>query len=123
MKKKILISLATLIIIILTVLIILDFNNKNVQFKNQKFNGLDMTSSKIIVEDGMSSFQTTIVNNTVKDYKLNKFTIIVKDKNNKVIAEIPSYDETIIKNGETKKIGTAIDIDLSSASSIEYSDK
>lgn len=123
MKKKILISLATLIIIILTVLIILDFNNKNVQFKNQKFNGLDMTSSKIIVEDGMSSFQTTIVNNTGKDYKLNKFTIIVKDKNNKVIAEIPSYDETIIKNGETKKIGTAIDIDLSSASSIEYSDK
>ena len=123
MKKKILISLATLIIIILTVLIILDFNNKNVQFKNQKFNGLDMTSSKIIVEDGMSSLQTTIVNNTGKDYKLNKFTIIVKDKNNKVIAEIPSYDETIIKNGETKKIGTAIDIDLSSASSIEYSDK
>ena len=46
-----------------------------------------MTSSKIIVEDGMSSFQTTIVNNTKKDYKLTKFTIIVKDKNNKIIAE------------------------------------
>ena len=121
MKKKILISLITSAIIILIVLIILDFNNKNIKFKNQKFNSLDMTSSKIIVEDGMSSFQTTIVNNTKKDYKLTKFTIIVKDKNNKIIAEIPSYEEIVIKSGEKKNIGTAIDKDLSNAKSVEYS--
>ena len=121
MKKKILISLVTSAIIILIVLIILDFNNKNIKFKNQKFNSLDITSSKIIVEDGMSSFQTTIVNNTKKDYKLTKFTIIVKDKNNKIIAEIPSYEEIVIKSGEKKNIGTAIDKDLSNAKSVEYS--
>ena len=121
MKKKILISLVTSAIIILIVLIILDFNNKNIKFKNQKFNSLDMTSSKIIVEDGMSSFQTTIVNNTKKDYKLTKFTIIVKDKNNKIIAEITSYEEIVIKSGEKKNIGTAIDKDLSNAKSVEYS--
>lgn len=121
MKKKILISLVTSAIIILIVLIILDFNNKNIKFKNQKFNSLDMTSSKIIVEDGMSSFQTTIVNNTKKDYKLTKFTIIIKDKNNKIIAEIPSYEEIVIKSGEKKNIGTAIDKDLSNAKSVEYS--
>ena len=121
MKKKILISLVTSAIIILIVLIILDFNNKNIKFKNQKFNSLDMTSSKIIVEDGMSSFQTTIVNNTKKDYKLTKFTIIVKDKNNKIIAEIPSYEEIVIKSGEKKNIVTAIDKELSNAKSVEYS--
>ena len=121
MKKKILISLVTSAIIILIVLIILYFNNKNIKFKNQKFNSLDMTSSKIIVEDGLSSFQTTIVNNTKKDYKLTKFTIIVKDKNNKIIAEIPSYEEIVIKSGEKKNIGTAIDKDLSNAKSVEYS--
>lgn len=122
MKKKILISLIIIIIIVLSILIIIS-KKDDLTFENQKFNDLEMTESKIIVEEDMSIFKTTIVNNTGKDYKLGYFTIIVKDKDNKVIAELPSYDETIIKNGESKQIGTAIDIDLSNAKSIEYSNK
>ena len=48
-------------------------------------------------------------------------TSFCKYKNNKIIAEIPSYEEIVIKSGEKKNIGTAIDKDLSNAKSVEYS--
>ncbi len=40
-----------------------------------------------------------------------------------MITTIPGYVGDVIKNGETRTINSSIDIDLSNASSIEYSVK
>lgn len=89
--------------------------------KDQTFDGLQMTNTSLVTTDGISSLVTEVTNNTGSDYYLNEFTITVKNADGTVVATLPGYVGEVIRNGETKTINSSIDIDLSSATSIEYS--
>lgn len=95
--------------------------NKNEEInKDQVVDGNLMRNTSVFVEDGISYFVIDVTNNTGKDYSLEEYVIIVKDTNGNEIVRIPGYIGSILKNGETKTIKSSINMDLSSAGSIEY---
>lgn len=94
--------------------------NENV-IKDQNFEGLTITNTSLVTENGISTLVTQVTNNTSADYELIEFIITVKDANGNVIAKFPGYVGEIIRIGETRIINSSIDIDLSNAASIEYS--
>lgn len=138
MKKKIIIIVIIAIVVIMSLLMIVSNiskknNNKEEKLpvvntekeviKDQEFDGLKMTNTSLIYENGVSKLETIVENNSGNDYNLIEFSIIVKDKNDEVITTIPGYVGETIKNGEKKKINSSIDMDLSKAKKIEYNVK
>lgn len=141
MKKKIFVVIISIIIILLGILICVSCSNKKVEkenndketkvvvnkekdiVKDQKVDGLDMKNTSLVITDGISKLETEVINNTGSDYELKEFTIIIKDSEDKTIIELPGYVGEVIKNGETKKINSSVDIDLSNAKKVEYSVK
>lgn len=95
-------------------------NNENV-VKDQTFEGLQMTNTSLVTTDGISTLVTEVTNNTGADYYLNEFVITVRAADGTVMATLPGYVGEVILNGETRTINSSIDIDLSTAASIEYS--
>lgn len=89
--------------------------------KDQTFDGLQMTNTSLVTTDGISTLVTEVANNTGADYYLNEFTITVKAEDGSVIATLPGYVGEVIRDGEVRTINSSIDIDLSKATSIEYS--
>lgn len=98
-------------------------NTEENVIKDQTFEGLTFTNTSVTTVNGISTLITQVSNNTGVDYTLNEFTIIAKDAEGNVVATIPGYVGSVIKNGETRTIDSSIDRDLSTASSIEYSVK
>lgn len=96
-------------------------NTNEEVIKDQEFEGLKMTNTSLVTVGGVSTLVTEVSNNTGSDYYLNEFTITAKNADGKVLATLPGYVGDVIRNGETKVINSSIDIDLSSATSIEYS--
>ena len=94
--------------------------NKDV-IKDQEVDGLKMTNTTLIYENGISTLITEVSNNTGTDYHLNEFNITVKDKDGNVMSNLKGYVGGTIPNGETRTINTSSDLDLSKATSIEYS--
>ena len=88
--------------------------------KDQEVDGLKMTNTSLTITNGISTLVTEVSNNTGSDYQLEEFTIIIKDKDDNVLATIPGYVGETIENGSTKTIDSSIDIDLSNATSVEY---
>lgn len=138
MKKKniVIIALIILILIVLGVVLIsgnvdnksdektnTTVNNEKGVTKDQIVDGLKLENTSLIITNGISTLETTVINNTGKDYELKEFTITIKDKDDKVITTIPGYVGGIIKDKETKKINSSVDIDLSNARKVEYSIK
>ena len=98
-------------------------NTEENLIKDQTFEGLTFTNTSLTTTNGVSTLITEVSNSTGSDYTLEEFTITIKNKDGEVITTIPGYVGDVIKNGETRTINSSIDIDLSSASSIEYSVK
>ena len=98
-------------------------NTEENVIKDQTFEGLTFTNTSLTTTNGVSTLITEVSNSTGSDYTLEEFTITIKNKDGEVITTIPGYVGDVIKNGETRTINSSIDIDLSSASSIEYSVK
>ena len=98
-------------------------NTEENVIKDQTFEGLTFTNTSLTTTNGVSTLITEVSNSTGSDYTLEEFTITIKNKAGEVITTIPGYVGDVIKNGETRTINSSIDIDLSSASSIEYSVK
>ena len=98
-------------------------NTEENVIKDQTFEGLTFTNTSLSTTNGVSTLITEVSNSTGSDYTLEEFTITIKNKDGEVITTIPGYVGDVIKNGETRTINSSIDIDLSSASSIEYSVK
>jgi len=88
--------------------------------RDQEVDGIRMTNTSLITQNGLSYLNTKVTNNTKKDYKLEKYWIIVKDKDGKVILKMLGYVGEVIKAGETRELRSTTTEDLSSASSIEY---
>ena len=93
--------------------------NENV-IKNQNIDGIEITNTSLVYEDGISYLKATVTNHTGTDYELSEYRISVKDSNGNVIVTIPGYIGNILKDGESKLINTMISEDLSKATSIEY---
>ena len=93
--------------------------NENV-IKNQVVDGIEMKDTSMITENGVTTFQTTVVNNTGSDYRLNEYSIIVKDQEGNIIKTIPGYIGSTIKNGESKKLKSTTNADMVNAYSVEY---
>lgn len=91
--------------------------------KDQEFEGLKMSNTSLVVENGVSTLVSEVSNNTGADYYLNEFVITVKDVDGRVITTLPGYVGDVIRNGQTTIINSSIDVDLSNAASIEYSVK
>ena len=98
-------------------------NTEENVIKDLTFEGLTFTNTSLTTTNGVSTLITEVSNSTGSDYTLEEFTITLKIKDGEVITTIPGYVGDVIKNGETRTINSSIDIDLSSASSIEYSVK
>ncbi len=98
-------------------------NTEENVIKDQTFEGLTFTNTSLTTTNGVSTLITEVSNSTGSDYTLEEFTITIKNKAGEVITTIPGYVGDVIKNGETRTINSSIDIDLSNASSIEYSVK
>ena len=88
--------------------------------KDQEVDGIKMTNTSMTTKDGVTTFQTTVTNNTGSDYKLNEYQILVKDKDGNVIKTLPGYIGSTIKNGESKTLKSKSNADLTGAVSIEY---
>lgn len=88
--------------------------------KNQNIDGIEITNTSLVYEDGISYLNATVTNHTGTDYELSEYRISVKDSNGNVIVTIPGYIGNILKDGESKPINTMVSEDLSKATSIEY---
>ena len=93
--------------------------NKDV-VKDQEIDGIKMTNTSLVTTNGISKLVTNVTNSSNKDYKLDEYIIIIKDKKGEEIVRIPGYVGDTIKAGETRTINSSVDRDLSNAGSIEY---
>ena len=97
-----------------------EVNNNEEVTKDQNIEGITITNTSLVYEDGISYLKATVTNNTGSDYELNEYKINVKDIDGNIIVTMPGYVGSVLKNGESKTINTMISEDLSSAYSIEY---
>ena len=97
-----------------------EVNNNEEVTKDQNIEGITITNTSLVYEDGISYLKATVTNNTGSDYELNEYKINVKDSDGNIIVTMPGYVGSVIKNGESKSINTMISEDLSKAYSIEY---
>ena len=88
--------------------------------EDKTVDGIKMTKTSMITNNGETVITTKVVNNTGKDYTLKGYNIIIKDKDGNVIKTLPGYFGSIIKNGETKELKNSTNADLSEAVLIEY---
>lgn len=102
---------------------VVSVNTEENVIKDQTFEGLTMTNTSLVTTNGISKLVTEVTNNTGADYYLQEFVITVKDAEGNVLDTLVGYVTGVIKNGETRTINSSTDIDLSKASSIEYSVK
>ena len=89
--------------------------------KDQQFEGLQFANTSLTIVDGSSTLVTEVTNNTAANYELNQFIITAKDSDGTVLVTIPGYVGDVIVVGETRTIQSTIDVDLTNATSIEYS--
>ena len=97
-----------------------EVNNNEEVTKDQNIEGITITNTSLVHEDGISYLKATVTNNTGSDYELNEYKINVKDSDGNIIVTMPGYIGSVLKNGESKTINTMISEDLSKAYSIEY---
>ena len=97
-----------------------EVNNNEEVTKDQNIEGIEITNTSLVYEDGISYLKATVTNNTGSDYELNEYKINVKDSDGNIIVTMPGYVGSVLKNGESKTINTTIGEDLSKAYSIEY---
>ena len=98
----------------------IEVNDNQEVIKDQNIDGIEITNTSLVYEDGISYLKATVTNNTGSDYELNEYKINVKDSDGNIRVTMPGYVGSILKNGESKNINTMISEDLSKAYSIEY---
>lgn len=96
-------------------------NNNEGVINDQNYDGLDITNTSLVTEDGISTFITSITNNNDSDYYVNELVITIKDADGNVIKTLPAYVGSTIASGQTRMVNVNIDADLSKAEKVEYS--
>ena len=96
-------------------------NNNEDVIKDQHYEGLDIVNTSLVTENGVSTFITSITNNTGADYYVNELVITIKDADGNVIKTLPAYVGATLVSGQTRMVNVNIDADLSKAEKVEYS--
>lgn len=97
---------------------------KNIDVVEEK-NEVDFefTNISLTLEDGNIIIVTDVTNKTSEDTTLTGYTEIVKDDVDNIITEIPVDFNNVIKAKETKRITNTVDLDLPTATKVEYEAK
>ena len=91
----------------------MEVNTNDEVIKDQNIDGIEVTNTSLVYENGLSYFSATVTNNTGSDYELNEYKINVKDSEGNIIVIIPGNVGSTIKNGESKNINSVVTEDLS----------
>lgn len=135
MKK----AIRIIVIIIITIIVIIGINiiskqgkkekeeplikvntNENV-IKDQEVEGLKMTNTSLVYENGTTTLVTEVRNEKEEDITVKRIRIKVKDKEENILTTLIGTIADTIKSGESRIIETETPLDLSKAESVEYS--
>ena len=94
--------------------------NENV-VKDQEVEGLKMTNTSLVYENGTTVLVTEVINKTEEDITVKRIRIKVKDKEGNTLTTLIGTIADTIKPGESRTIETETPLDLSKAESVEYS--
>ena len=128
-----------IIVIIITIIVIIGINiiskqgkkekeeplikvntNENV-VKDQEVEGLKMTNTSLVYENGTTVLVTEVINEKEEDITVKRIRIKVKDKEGNTLTTLIGTIADTIKPGESRTIETETPLDLSKAESVEYS--
>lgn len=87
--------------------------------KTQLINGIKFTNIECNYNGYDYLIEYTIINTTNERINLTEYELIIKDKNNEVLANISPSLEISLAPNESYHTGNSINIDLSAADSIE----
>lgn len=93
--------------------------NKDV-IKDQEVESFKLTNTSLVYQNGTSTLVTTVKNTSKQTQYIKSFNIIVKDKSGAVMVTMLGYIGDQIPAGEVRDITSNVDLDLSSASSVQY---
>ena len=133
MKKKILICTIILIILVCSILGILillqnqpaktqskeNIKNETVLTKTQLVNGIEFTNIECTYDGYAYLIEYTMTNTTTERIQLTEYELIIKDKEENILANISPAVEISLAPNESYDTGNSINIDLSTAYSIE----
>ena len=94
--------------------------NENV-VKDQEVEGLKMTNTSLVYENGTTVLVTEVINEKEEDITVKRIRIKVKDKEGNILTTLIGTIADTIKPGESRTIETETPLDLSKAESVEYS--
>ena len=96
--------------------------NTNV-IKDQQVEGLSLTNTSLTTSNGQSTLVTVVSNPTTEKIAVKSFDIIIKDKDGNILITLLGYVGEEIPAGESRTITSSAEIDLTKATSVEYTIK
>lgn len=129
--KKNTIFIIVILIVILAIGIIIyflipnDTNNSSTKFNNNLYEETEIENLKIKIkeikyEDNYSDVLLDISSVSTEDTNINTLKVIFKDNNDNTIAELFSYDNGILKLGESEILSLSIDKDITNSTKVTY---
>ncbi|MBD9085677.1 hypothetical protein EGP64_03300 [bacterium] len=120
-------------ILILLVVILLtgcSFNKENISnskinhnsgiIAEQTMNNLTMSDVLLSYQDGISTFQVTVKNNSKEEVTVNQFDVVFKTENGSMITTLHGALGDTLTGENSITVTITSDIDLSEAYSLEY---
>ena len=62
----------------------IEVNDNQKVIKDQNIDGIEITNTSLVYEDGISHLKATVTNNTGSDYELSEYKINVKDNDGNI---------------------------------------
>lgn len=88
--------------------------------KDQEVEVFSFTKTSLVYKDGISTLVTSVKNNSKKTEYIKSFNIIAKDASGNNMVTMLGYIGEDIPAGVTREITSSVDVNLSKASSIDY---
>ena len=98
----------------------INVNTNTGVIEDKKLGDLTFTNTSMVEKDGVTTLETTIVNNSKETKYVGSFTIYVKDRSDEVITELVGYVGSELAPSEQRVISSSITGDITNAYSIEY---
>lgn len=95
-------------------------NTNEEVIKNQVVEDFKLTNTSVVYTNGSSTLVTSVKNDSSETKYIKSFNIVLKDDNDKIIAQLLGYIGEEIPAGETREITSSSDMDLTKAASVEY---
>lgn len=98
----------------------INVNTNTGVIEDKKLGDLTFTNTSMIEQDGVTTLETTITNNSKESKYVGSFTIYVKDRSDEVITELVGYVGSELAPSEQRIITSSITDNITSAYKIEY---